>query len=74
MIVLSEASLREVAEELRGRARRTCRGCGGRGGYWPERHGATAAVAQYFCTRCGGTGFEAWTELLEIAERLEAMG
>lgn len=74
MVELGKATLREVAEELRGRARRTCRECGGRGRFWPERHGSTAPVAQYFCARCNGTGFEAWTELLELAERLEALG
>ena len=67
---LREASLSDMARELRRRARRTCRRCGGYGHVGPLESCTSSAVATT-CPRCQGTGYEEWPELRDLAGRLE---
>ena len=69
---LRDASLSDIARELRRRATRTCRRCGGYGHICPrESHSSTAMATT--CPCCHGTGLEPWPELQDLADRLELL-
>jgi len=73
-IALSQASLRDIAGDLRRRAKRTCSRCGGYGHVCPPGHMSTTTANAATCPRCHGTGYEPWPELLILAEQLEQLG
>jgi len=70
LTLLKQATLSQIAEELRRRARRTCRGCGGYGHVCPPPW--TSAMATT-CPRCRGAGLEPWPELLALAQELSQL-
>ncbi|MBC8447800.1 MAG: hypothetical protein H8D78_08625 [Chloroflexi bacterium] len=72
-IALSQACLRDIAAELRRRAKRTCSRCGGFGHVCPPGHMSYTAANAATCPRCQGTGYEPWPELLALAEQLEGL-
>jgi len=72
VLLLKDASLRQIAQELRRRAKRTCGGCGGYGVPGSMRNASTTATVFIPC-RCQGTGYEPWDELNDLAEKLEEM-
>jgi len=69
---LRQVSLRDIAVELRRRAKRTCSRCGGYGHVCPPGHLSASANAMT-CPRCHGTGYEPWPELLALAGQLEGL-
>ncbi len=73
MMVLSlqDASLRQIAQELRRRARRTCGGCGGYG--VPASMMNASTTTMIVGCRCQGTGYEDWPALQALAKKLEKL-
>ena len=65
---IQRATLKEIADELRRRAKRTCSGCGGYGSH--PSTGSTSMM-DLTCTRCNGCGYEPRSELDELGQRLE---
>lgn len=64
MTTLRDASLADIARELRRRAKRTCSFCGG------SESTATAPLA---CSQCGSSGYELRPELEAAAAQLEVV-
>lgn len=72
LLSLKDASLRQIAVELRRRAKRTCGGCGGYGIPAAMRNASTTATMVVGC-RCKGTGYEHWDELERLAADMERL-
>jgi len=72
MTTLHDASLADIARELRRRAKRTCSHCGGNGLNHDANRESTV-TASLACSHCGGSGYELWPELEAAAEQIEAL-